>query len=74
MIRILVLKGDECLWNVGRACVESEGSIMMEACNAYEGVPQAHARLGLALPPQETWALRASDGDTICLRFEPAHP
>jgi hypothetical protein len=31
MIRILVLEGDECLWNVVREVLESEGYIMIEA-------------------------------------------
>jgi hypothetical protein len=61
MIRILVLEGDECLWNIVCACLESEGYIMLEACNAYEGLTQEHARFIIALPPKETWSLRASD-------------
>ena len=52
MARILVLEGDECLWNVLHECLESEGYIVMEACNDYEGLSQDHARLVMALPPQ----------------------
>ena len=61
MIRILVLKGDECLWNVVRECLESEGYIMLEACNDYEGLPLDHARLVIALPPKDARSLIAYD-------------
>ena len=61
MIRILVLEGDECLWNVLRECLQSEGYIMIEAYNDYEGLPQDHARLVIALPPKDTRYLLASD-------------
>ena len=54
MARILVFEGDECLWNVLRECLESEGYTVIEACNDYEGFPQEHARLVTALPPQDT--------------------
>ena len=61
MIRILVLEGDECLWNVVREVLESEGYIMIEACNDYEGLSQDHARLIVALPPKNTRYLLAYD-------------
>ena len=61
MIRILVLEGDECLWNVVRECLESEGYTVIEACNDYEGLTQDHARLAVALPPKDTRYLLASD-------------
>jgi len=51
MIRILVLEGDECFWNVLRECLEGEGYTVVEACNDYEGLTQDHARLVVALPP-----------------------
>jgi len=54
MARILVLEGDACLWNVLREFLESEGYIVIEACNDYEGGSQDHARQGIALPPQYT--------------------
>ena len=54
MARMLVLEGDECLWNVVREFFESEGYTVIEACNDYEGLPQDHARLVTALPPQHT--------------------
>ena len=54
MARILVLEGDECLWNVLREFLESEGYIVIEACNDYERGSQDHARQGIALPPQYT--------------------
>ncbi len=54
MVRILVLEGDECLWNVLHECLEDEGYTVVEACNDYEGLPQDHARLVVALPPQDT--------------------
>ena len=54
MARILVLEGDACLWNVLREFLESEGYIVIEACNDYEGLPQDHPRLVPALPPQGT--------------------
>jgi hypothetical protein len=34
--------------------LESEGYIVIEACNDYEGLPQDHARLVTALSPQDT--------------------
>ena len=61
MARILVLEGDECLWNVVREFLESEDYTVVEACNDYEGLPQDHARLGMALPPQGTRYLVAYD-------------
>ena len=61
MARILVLEGDECLWNVLREFLESEGYIVVEACNDYEGLPQDRARLVMALPPQGTRYLIAYD-------------
>ena len=30
-----------------------EGYTIIEACNDYEGLPQDHARLVVALPPQD---------------------
>ena len=54
MVRILVLEGDECLWNVLHECLEGEGYTVVEACNDYEGFAQDHARLVVALPPQDT--------------------
>ncbi len=54
MVRILVLEGDECLWNVLHECLEGEGYTVVEACNDYEGLPQDHTRLVVALPPQDT--------------------
>ena len=53
MVRILVLEGDECFWNVLRECLEGEGYTIIEACNDYEGLPQDHARLVVALPPED---------------------
>ena len=61
MARILVLEGDECLWNVLREFLESEGYTVVDACNDYEGLPQDHARLVMALPPQGTRYLIAYD-------------
>ena len=61
MIRILVLEGDECLWNVVRECLESEGYTVIEACNDYEGLTQGRAQLAVALPPKDTRYLLASD-------------
>jgi hypothetical protein len=61
MARILVLEGDECLWNVLREFLESEGYIVIAACNDYEGLPQDHARLVMALAPQSTRYLIAYD-------------
>jgi CheY-like chemotaxis protein len=61
MIRILVFEDDECLWNVVRECLESEGYTVIEACNDYEGLTQEHARLVVALPPKDTPYLLASD-------------
>ena len=54
MVRILVLEGDECLWNVLRECLEGEGYTVIEACNDYEELLQEHTRLVVALPPQDT--------------------
>ena len=54
MVRMLVLKGDECLWNVLREFLEGEGYTIVEACNDYEGLPQDHAQLVMALPEQDT--------------------
>ena len=53
MVRILVLEGDECFWNVLRECLEGEGYTVVEACNDYEGLSQYHTRLIVALPPQD---------------------
>ena len=61
MARILVLEGDECLWNVLHEFLESAGYTVVEACNDYEGLPQDHTRLVMALPPQETRYLIAYD-------------
>ena len=53
MLRILGLEGDECFWNMLRECLEGEGYTVVEACNDYEGLTQDHARLVVALPPQD---------------------
>lgn len=54
MVRILIIEGDECLWNMLYEFLESEGYIVIAACNDYEGLPQDHARLVMTLPPQNT--------------------
>ena len=59
MARILVFEDDECLLNVVREVLEGEGYTVVEACNDYEGLPQDHARLVTALPPQGTRYLLA---------------
>jgi len=50
----LFLEGNECLRNVSREFLESEGYTVVEACNDYEGLPQDCARLAMALPPRGT--------------------
>jgi len=59
MIRILVLEEDEWLGNVIHECLASEGYVLLEACNDYEGLAQEHARLIVALPPEDTRHLLA---------------
>ena len=54
MTRILILEGDECLWNVLQDILKGAGYTVLEACNDYEGLPQDHTRLVMALPPQDT--------------------
>ena len=39
MARILILDGDECLWNTLIEVLESEGYAVCKACNDYEGLP-----------------------------------
>ncbi len=39
MTQMLVLDGDACLWNIFVEVLESEGSDVCTACNAYEGRP-----------------------------------
>jgi hypothetical protein len=51
---MLIFDGDECLWNVLQDILKGEGYTVIEACNDYEGLAQDHARLVLALPPQDT--------------------
>jgi len=53
MIRMLVLEGDECFWNMLRECLEGEGYTVVEACNDYEGLPQDQAQL-VVLPQLDT--------------------
>jgi hypothetical protein len=36
MVRLLVVDGDECLWNVVYECLESAGYTVFEACNDYD--------------------------------------
>jgi hypothetical protein len=54
MIRMLIFDGDECLWNVLQDILKGEGYTVFEVCNDYEGLAQDHARLVMALPPQDT--------------------
>jgi hypothetical protein len=49
-----VFDGDECLWNVLQDILKGEGYTVIEVCNDYEGLAQDHARLVMALPPQDT--------------------
>jgi hypothetical protein len=49
MARMLIQDGDECLWNVLGDILESEGYVVLQACNDYEGLPHALPRL-MALP------------------------
>ena len=45
MARMLIQDGDECLWNVVCDMLESEGSVVLQACNDYEGLPPARMEL-----------------------------
>lgn len=54
MARIVVLDGDECLWNVLQDILKGEGYTVIDACNDYEGFSQEHARLVMALQTQDT--------------------
>jgi len=50
MARILIQDGDECLWNVVCDMLESEGHVVLQACNDYEGLPTARMEL-MSLTP-----------------------
>jgi hypothetical protein len=54
MARIVMLDGDECLWNVVQDILEGEGYTVIAACNDYEGVSPDEARLMMALQTQDT--------------------
>jgi len=54
MARIVVLDGDECLWNVVQDILQGEGYTVIDACNDYEGCSPEYARLILALQTQDT--------------------
>jgi hypothetical protein len=45
MARMLVLDGDECLWNIVCEVLESEGYDVGKACNDYEGLPHPSIEL-----------------------------
>ena len=59
MARIVILDGDECLWNVVQDILQGEGYTVIDACNDYEGVSPAYARLVIALQTQDTRYLLA---------------
>ena len=54
MARIVILDGDECLWNVVQDIFEGEGYTVIAACNDYESVTPDKARLMMTLPTQDT--------------------
>ena len=54
MARIMVLAGDDCLWNVLQDLLQSEGYTVVDACNDYEGFFQHEAGLALAGPTPAT--------------------
>jgi hypothetical protein len=54
MARIIVLEGDDCLWNVLRDILQSEGYTVVDACNDYEGFSQDDAGLALAVQTHNT--------------------
>ena len=54
MARIIVLDGDDCLWNVLQDILKGEGYTVVDACNDYEGFAPDYARLAMALQTQDT--------------------
>jgi len=42
---MLIQDGDECLWNVVCDILESEGYVVLQACNDYEGLPPTRMEL-----------------------------
>lgn len=53
MARIVMLDGDECLWNVVQDILQGEGYTVIDAGNDYEGFASDYTQLVRALQTQD---------------------